>query len=84
MNQYIPGYNLLKIKITPKAIFNRAKIIDVRKYHNSFINVNKRIVKFFITLLSYKIKIVKKRIVKFLLRTTAPRVSKMILSPKKL
>ena len=70
--------------ITEMATVERAKIINMRIYHKPFINVNERIVKFFINLLSYKIKNVKKKNVKIVLSTTMPRVSKMILSPKKL
>lgn len=70
--------------ITEMATVERAKIIDMRIYHKPFINVNKRNVKIILEALTQKIKNVKERIVKFLLSTTMPRVSKIILSPKKL
>jgi len=70
--------------ITEMANVERVKIIVMRKYHNPFINVKKINVKIILKALTQKIKNVKKRIVKFLLSTTMPRVSKMILSPKKL
>ena len=62
-----------------RSLLKSDKIINVHKYHMQYIKVNEMIVKFSGTLLSQIIEIVKHRIVKFLLSTTAPRVSRTII-----